>query len=175
MGLFPHRQREQARGAENELKGALERARELGDRYAEAHSLLGLAFAAFQRGRNNQSETLAVKAGEIFHELGSGWADDTLLPQYREIDCLARLSMIYRKTMDYEKGIRIVRQALDVVRASRKEDWQLQDWEGELYSQLGFHSRALGELGSASDGTEQSEGAIGITTGHWGLFQRQFG
>lgn len=156
--------------AELKLSEALKLARDLGDHYAEAHVLVGLAFVEFQRSNNQASINHTLAARDLFHSIGASTPTDNHLAQYREIDCWTRLSMIYRKTMEYEKGIAVVHEGLKVA-----QTYDLKDWEAELYSQMGFHYRALGQHGLADTSLSANSRAIAYHLAALRLFQQQYG
>lgn len=122
--------------ARKNLLIALKLARQLNNAYLEAHCLLGLAFVDFQRGLNESSLKLAINARDLFHSLKNY--------PYREIDCWVRMGMIYRKQMNYEDAVETALEGLKIAQLAN-----LKDWEGELFSSLGFHYRGLGEYDKA--------------------------
>lgn len=128
--------------AEKHLLQALDLAKQIGDEYLEAHCLLGLAFVDFQRGDNVSSLKFATNARNLFQSIES---------PYRELDCVVRLGMIFRKEMKYEAAIKTAVQGLAVAKKAN-----LENWEGELNSGLGFHYRGLGKYSLAIDAHKEA-------------------
>ena len=124
--------------AEECLQDALQIACSTGDRYSQAHILLGLAFSDFQRQRNSSSLENTSKALAGFQQV------PIELARYREIDCWVRLGMIHRKTGDYLAAIRTAEEGLKIAGTHG-----LVDWKAELSSGLGFHHRAQGQYEAA--------------------------
>jgi tetratricopeptide (TPR) repeat protein len=131
--------------AEKYLDNALRIARTARDQYAEAHTLLGLAFADFQRQQNASSLNTASQALELFQNV------KTPVARYRELDCQVRLGMIHRKAGDLDAAVESAEKGLELARR-----YGLKSWEAELYSGLGFHHRAGGYYDSALFDHQQS-------------------
>jgi len=127
--------------AEMHLNEALQIARALADDYSQAHVLLGLAFADFQRPepeRNLSSLKNASQALKLFQQV------PTQCARYREVDCWVRLGMTHRKTGDYPAAVLTAEKGLEVA-----DKHGLVGWKGELNSGLGFHLRAQGKFEAA--------------------------
>jgi tetratricopeptide (TPR) repeat protein len=116
------------------LDSALASAVRRGDLYSQGHCTLGLAFADFQTGAAEACERNALDALRLFQSSASHQAP------YREVDCLVRLSMLYRK-----EGRIADAEARTLEASAIAENHRLYGWPGELQSQLGFHRRSLAQ------------------------------
>jgi tetratricopeptide (TPR) repeat protein len=121
------------RRAQRLLRMALAIAQAERSNYARAHCTLGIAFTHFQLQQNDECERETQRALALFRSVGDS------LSFYRAVDCMVRLSMLYRKQSRSSEALAVTEEALTLA-----HNEHLFGWRGELESQLGFHKRALG-------------------------------